>query len=106
LNDKDYYGNKRIEAAGQMLSLLFEDLFKTFNSELKANIEKTIAKKKNSDAYIDFSRSMNTGIITDGLIRPISSGNWAIKRFKVDNKGVTQILNRLSYIGSLGMMTR
>ena len=35
LDDKDYYGNKRLELAGQMISLLFEDLFKRFNHEIK-----------------------------------------------------------------------
>ena len=30
LDDKDYYGNKRLELSGQLMSLLFEDLFKTF----------------------------------------------------------------------------
>lgn len=36
-DDRDYYGNKRLELAGQLLSLLFEDLFKKFNSEVKSN---------------------------------------------------------------------
>jgi DNA-directed RNA polymerase III subunit RPC2 len=35
VDDKDYYGNKRLELAGQLVSLLFEDLFKKFNSDLK-----------------------------------------------------------------------
>ena len=35
LDDKDYYGNKRLELAGQLMSLLFEDLFKRFQFELK-----------------------------------------------------------------------
>ena len=34
IDDKDYYGNKRLEMAGQLLALLFEDLFKRYNSEV------------------------------------------------------------------------
>ena len=30
VDDRDYYGNKRLELAGQLLSLLFEDLVSNF----------------------------------------------------------------------------
>ena len=39
LDDKDYYGNKRLELAGQLVSLLFEDLFKKFQYDLKKQFE-------------------------------------------------------------------
>ena len=40
LDDKDYYGNKRLELAGQLVSLLFEDQFKLFQFIFKKEIEK------------------------------------------------------------------
>lgn len=38
IDDRDYYGNKRLELAGGLLALLFEDLFKRMNAELKRTV--------------------------------------------------------------------
>lgn len=89
-----------------MLSLLFEDLFKKFNTELKKEIDMVIRKRKKQAHMFDVTKLMNANSITHGLFSSLSSGNWVVKRFKVEKKGVTQVLNRLSYVAALGMMTR
>ncbi|CAN0059445.1 unnamed protein product, partial [Ectocarpus fasciculatus] len=106
VDDKDYYGNKRLELAGQLISLLFEDLFKRFNSELKRNADMVLSKPNRAAAF-DIGKFLEgSTTITHGFTHAISSGNWVLKRFKVDRQGVTQVLSRLSFISSLGMMTR
>uniref|UniRef100_A0A8B9U9H8 DNA-directed RNA polymerase n=1 Tax=Anas zonorhyncha TaxID=75864 RepID=A0A8B9U9H8_9AVES len=104
VDDRDYYGNKRLELAGQLLSLLFEDLFKKFNSELKKIADQVIPKQR--AAQFDVVKHMRQDQITNGMVNAISTGNWSLKRFKMDRQGVTQVLSRLSYISALGMMTR
>ena len=105
LDDKDYYGNKRMELAGQMMSLLFEDLFKQFNSDLQTAINKGLSKKSRSETF-DIIRYITPHRISQGLVHALSTGNWVLKRFNMDRAGVTQVLSRLSYISALGMMTR
>lgn len=105
LDDKDYYGNKRIELSGSLLALLFEDLFKHFNRDLKTAADKILSKPNRTTAF-DVTKIFRTDIITNGMQATISSGNWVIKRFNMDRAGVTQVLSRLSYVSALGMITR
>lgn len=107
VDDRDYVGNKRLELAGQMLSLLFEDLFKEFTKNIKANMEK-LAKKHNPVSEWDPVPFLEqfASRITGGMERAISTGNWTLKRFRMDRAGVSHVLSRLSYISALGMMTR
>ena len=60
------------------------------------------SKKEKFDALT----CIRADTITLGLEMSISSGNWSLKRFKMERKSVTQVLSRLSYISALGMMAR
>ncbi|KAJ1608596.1 DNA-directed RNA polymerase beta subunit [Cryptosporidium canis] len=120
LDDKDYYGNKRIELAGQLISILFEDLFKRFSVLTKKQIDQTLiryfqtrdasragsSREDPNSSYPDCFRNLPTDIITRGMQTALSTGNWSIKRFRMERSGMTQVLTRFSYIASLGIMTR
>ncbi|SJX66214.1 probable DNA-directed RNA polymerase III, 130 KD subunit [Sporisorium reilianum f. sp. reilianum] len=107
VDDRDYVGNKRLELAGQLLALLFEDLFKKFNSDLKINIDKVLKKPNRTVEFDAFNQfHFNGDYITAGFVRAISTGNWSLKRFKMERAGITHVLSRLSFIAALGMMTR
>lgn len=64
LDDKDYYGNKRLELAGQLVSLLFEDLFKRFQFDLQKQIDSALSKtgprRDNFDALTCFRQDTIT----------------------------------------------
>ncbi|OMO61176.1 hypothetical protein CCACVL1_23712 [Corchorus capsularis] len=106
MDDKDYVGNKRLELSGQLISLLFEDLFKTTITEVKRHID-TVLSKPSRSSVLDPSLFLRTKeIITGGLERTLSTGNFDIKRFRMHRKGMTQVLARLSFIGTLGYMTK
>ncbi|KAK3297607.1 uncharacterized protein B0H64DRAFT_357619 [Chaetomium fimeti] len=107
VDDRDFVGNKRLELAGQLLSLLFEDMFKMFVGGLKGNMEYFFKKPNRTSAYDPVGPISSQGqYITQGLNRAIQSGNWNVKRFNMNRAGVTHVLSRLSYIAALGMMTR
>lgn len=82
LDDKDYYGNKRLELAGQLISLLFEDLFKKFQFDLQKQIDLFLLKPK-KDKF-DALTCIRADTITQGLEAALASGNWSLKRFKME----------------------
>lgn len=107
VDDRDYYGNKRLELAGQLMSLLFEDLFKRFNSDIKKYVDRHFSKTHGAKAEpLDVIKAISTSTITMGMTNALGTGNWSLKRFKMERAGVTEVLSRLSFIAALGMMTR
>ncbi|KAL8712833.1 MAG: hypothetical protein Q9220_003041 [cf. Caloplaca sp. 1 TL-2023] len=107
VDNRDYVGNKRLELAGQLLSLLFEDLFKKFCNDVRMTVEKVFRRANQIEDFDAFTCvQTHTNHITSGMNRALSTGNWDLKRFRMKRAGVTHVLSRLSYISALGMMTR
>lgn len=85
------------------MSILFEDLFKRFNSEVKRHMENMVF----SNAFINRQKlqkqtrgtefdavkflKMRKDIITRGFMYTISTGNWILKRFNMEKQGVTAV---------------
>ncbi|KAM0887569.1 hypothetical protein ACQ4PT_028931 [Festuca glaucescens] len=116
-DDKDYLGNKRLQLSGQLVSLLFEDLFKRLNYAVaksmvnpkqegvsSADNSHTLWRNKQRDNLNEVIE--NNATITFGLERAINTGNWDLGRYGMSRKGVSQPLSRLSYLASLGYLTR
>lgn len=104
IDGRDFFGNKRLELAGELIDLLFEDLFKNFNMSIQ-NLNKKYLNKSRVDINT-IASSMKDDLITNGLNAAISSGNWNITRFKMTRAGVSQPLARISYLNFLSMITR
>ncbi|KAJ3042341.1 DNA-directed RNA polymerase III core subunit ret1 [Rhizophlyctis rosea] len=107
LDDQDYMGNKRLELSGPLLTILFEDLFKSWTTYIKRNIDANLKRKNRTSLYDPASALTQTSrIVTDGMVRALATGNWRVNRFKMDRAGVTQILTRLSYASAVGCLGR
>ena len=65
---QDYYGNKRLELAGSLISLLFEDLFKRFNTDLKRQADMVLSKPNRATSF-DVIKFMRADTITQGTYR-------------------------------------
>jgi DNA-directed RNA polymerase III subunit RPC2 len=76
IDDKDHYGNKRLDCAGQLMALLFEDTLKRFNSEWKKELEKRVPQQKNKNVrFYDVSADVHTKTFTISLESALSSGS-------------------------------
>lgn len=77
VDDRDYYGNKRLELAGSLLALMFEDLFKRLNFELRKTANNNIPKVK--AAQYDVIKHMRAVMISVGLESAISSVSFYMR---------------------------
>jgi DNA-directed RNA polymerase II subunit RPB2 len=103
LDDRDHYGNKRLDLAGPLLAFLFRGLFRNLTKEVRLYAQKYIDKGRDFNLEL----AIKTKTITDGLRYSLATGNWGDQRKAHQTRaGVSQVLNRLTFASTLSHLRR
>jgi DNA-directed RNA polymerase subunit B len=96
-NDKDHYANKRVRLAGD----LFEDLFRVSLNGLARDLKYQLERHHNRKRELKISSCLRPDVMTSKIMHALATGNWVGGR-----SGVSQLLDRTTYIATLSHMRR
>jgi DNA-directed RNA polymerase II subunit RPB2 len=100
-DDRDNYAAKRVEVAGSLMYEIFRNLFKKYVLFIKTQLEK---RKQRPDILSIISRIKS---ISKGLHQCLATGNWNVqKNASYVRTGVSQVLDRMTYISALSHLRR
>lgn len=72
LDDHDHYGNKRLDLAGPLMTLLSRGLFRNLMKEVRIHAQKLL--DKGQEYRLDVA--VKPKLISDGLRYSLATGNW------------------------------
>jgi DNA-directed RNA polymerase II subunit RPB2 len=98
VHDKDNLSQKRFENSGILIGELFKSLYRSCISELENDYE------KNTSVVDIFNKFDST--ITKNIKYCFSTGKWGVQRNTYIRQGVSQVLNRLSFIAMISHLQR
>lgn len=114
-DDRDSYLNKRIELSGSLLNNLFRNHYIRFVKDVEKQVTREINQGawKSSESYENIISMTNiykifkSTTIENGINRALSTGDFSVKQSNSSSKvGVAQVLNRLTYLGTLSHIRR
>jgi DNA-directed RNA polymerase II subunit RPB2 len=104
-DDRDHYGNKRIDLSGPLLGSIFRNAWNRIYNELNTYIEKRLNSTNNWNKDFSLSNVFNPkNGITKDIVLALATGNWGTKTF--NKTGVSQVLSRLNYMAALSHLRR
>ncbi|KAJ3451127.1 intein-containing DNA-directed RNA polymerase subunit beta precursor [Anaeramoeba flamelloides] len=102
VDDRDHYKNKRLDLAGPLLSSLFRKLFKRLRQDVRLTLQREVDSRKG----LNVRNSIRSQMITDGFRYSLATGNWKTPKEQGGRVGVSQALNRLTYLATLSHLRR
>lgn len=114
-DDRDSYLNKRIELCGSLLNNLFRNHYIRFVKDIEKQVVREInlgAWKSNEDYdniinMTNIYKIIKPTTIENGMNRALSTGDFSVRQSNSSSKvGVAQVLNRLTYLGTLSHLRR
>jgi DNA-directed RNA polymerase II subunit RPB2 len=72
-DDRDYYGKKRLDMAGSLLSGLFRQLFRQCVDDMLKYLKREIDAGK---VELNLKSAIKEDVITRGLRSALATGNW------------------------------
>jgi DNA-directed RNA polymerase II subunit RPB2 len=114
LDERDSYLNKRVELTGVLINNLFRNYFNKLVKDMQKQVVREInnGSWKSTDDYsriITFTniyKIIKSTTIENGIKRALATGDFGIKSMNSNKVGVAQVLNRLTYISTVGHLRR
>ena len=103
-DDRDHFGKKRIDMACHLMAGSFGQLFRMTVKDTQKILQRQIDIGKEFDLQNVIKQSSR---ITDGLRYQLATGNWGLdKGGKAVRSGVSQVLNRLTFMSTMSHLRR
>jgi DNA-directed RNA polymerase beta subunit len=96
-HDKDHYTNKRLRVSGDLMEDLFRVAFTSLTRDMSYQLERSISRGKEPS----IRQAVRSDVLTENIKHAIATGNWVGGR-----AGVSQLLDRTSYMGTLSHLRR
>jgi DNA-directed RNA polymerase II subunit RPB2 len=101
-DDRDHWGNKRLDLAGPLLGSLFRQLFQKLIKSVRGRLQRQLDENKE----FSLNSAVQWEIIANGLKYSLATGNWAAQKGSTTKTGVAQVVNRLTFAATLSHLRR
>ena len=101
LDDRDNWGNKRLESAGRSLEQLFGNIWREIVVRAQDSID-----TKNLQGLLSVKREIDPSFIADNFVSSFTANNWGVQGSYMPKENITDILKRDSITSVYSHITK